>query len=171
MRQARTSRALRALVAAAALLTAGGAFADGFTAEIGPSWLFGRHVIDAHNPFATELALGYRFTPNLGIRASTVQDFDIAGGLDTSGRSRFAFSHAVQATYTTAIAPKLFVDGGLGIAKTHLDAPGGPVHVTEGVVSTGLQYRFATHFATELRYEWLTHTGTSALHLMLQVPF
>jgi hypothetical protein len=177
--QASASRSfqLKSVIAATALLLAGHAVAGTFMGEAGLAYGNGGQIANGgsggRHDLVLDAAFGYRFDTNLGVRALFLSDTDPFRGLFATDRS-FDDFFGVQATAYLPLAPHVNFMGGLGIGQTSLNMGGdGQRHqsVGDGVVSAGLQYQFARHYAMELHADYLTHTGESMVGLQFQVPF
>ncbi len=170
------SRLASIALASAALLVAGGARADGtYVAELGVGPLTGKEVHKGGNSGHSgewNAAFGYELSNGLGVRAMAIGDFNVARGFLSTDRSFDNFV-GVEATGSVELAPKLNLKGGLGIGRSNLDeGPYGAHKITsDGVLSVGLQYRFATHYAMELRVDHLTSSDVTSVGLQFQVPF
>ena len=172
------SFALKRLVAAAALMVAGHAFAGDFLAEIGVGYGSGGNIDVNDRGHRDSLllngAFGYRFDTNFGVRALLITDADPVRGFDEYDRSFDDFL-GVQATVYVPVAQQLKMMGGLGLGQTRLDDGGfgdrGHQTVGDGVVSAGLQYQFSRHYAMELHADYLTHTHESSIGVTFQIPF
>jgi hypothetical protein len=83
--------------------------------------------------------------------------------LETSRRAR------VVAAASLLVAGGAFAEGTFtpepGIAQTSDELK------TDAILSIGLQWRPASHYATEVRFDHLTATGTNVIGLQFQVPF
>ena len=172
-----TSRLARMAIATAALFTAGSAFAEGtVTPEFGIGSGSGKQIGIAgdRQTFTYNLGLGYEMENGLGGRIVAIADGDLVRGILAVERSFDNFV-GVQATYALPLRDKLKVTGGLGIGRTKLDDGngGGPTSrsITDGILSAGLQYRFAKHYAMELRVSHLTSSGVTSTALQAQFPF
>jgi hypothetical protein len=164
---------LRALAAAALLLAAAtGVRAEGFYIEAGPSTLHGQHIDTSHNPFGLALGAGYQATPHLGARGVLIVD-QFRHLFGPGAIQNFHEFVGAEATATTPITAYFDLEGALGAGCTHLNGgdPPSTRTLTEGIVSAGIGHRASDHFAMALRYDWLTHTGTSAVTLVFNVPF
>jgi hypothetical protein len=171
-----TSRIARTAAAAAAFFIAGSAFADGtFTPELGFGQTSGKHVLSgdgtqrSRDPAFTA-AFGYELENGFGARVMAIGDFDIQTAFGTTTYNTFDNFVGVQATGKYALADKLALRGGIGIGRSNLVGNGHEL-VTDGIVSIGLQWRPARHYAMEARYDRLTRTGTNLFSLQFQVPF
>ena len=174
----KTLRLARTAVAAATLATAGSAFADGtFTPELGFAHTTGKHVLsgDGHghsDSLAVTGAFGYELDNGFGARLMAIGDFDFAHAFGATEQSFDNFV-GVQATGKFALAHTLNLRGGVGVGRTRLadNSPERHEMVTDGVLSLGLQWRPADHFAMELRVDHLTASDTTTVGLQFQVPF
>lgn len=172
----KTSRLARCAVAAAAVLLAGNAFAEGtFLPEVGIGYGQGKHIDGTQNTLMFTGAFGYHLDNGLGARVLWMGDFDPFRNLASNERSFDQFT-GVQAVAYLPLAPKLNFMGGLGIGRTSLNIgvanlPNGVEHVTDGLVSAGLQWKFGRHYAMEVQVDYLTKTSTSNVVLLAQVPF
>jgi hypothetical protein len=173
----KTSNLVRGALAAASLLIAGGAFAEGtFTPELGFGVATGKHVIqgdgrgDAHDPAFTA-AFGYEMDNGLGARLMAIGDFDVSKTFVPEQRSFDNFV-GVQVTDKIRLADAFNLRGGIGIGRSNLEGDAvGHQLVTDGVLSLGLQWRPGPHYAMEVRADHLTTTGTTVFALQFQVPF
>ena len=172
----KTSRLARLAVAAAALFITTGAFAEGtFTPELGFAQTSGKHVLDgdgterSRDPAFTA-AFGYELENGFGARVMAIGDFDIQTAFGTVNYRTFDNFVGVQATGRFALADKFNLRGGIGIGRSNLVGDGHEL-VTDGVISVGLQWRPAAHYAMEVRVDRLTKTGTNVIGLQFQVPF
>ena len=68
------------------------------------------------------------------------------------------------------LASILNLRGGVGIGRSLLTGDGHELK-TDGIPSGGLQWRPASHYAMEVRFDHLTSTGTNVIGLQFQVPF
>ncbi len=172
----KTLRLARCAVTAVAVLLAGNAFAEGtFLPEVGIGYGQGKHIDGTQNTLMFTGAFGYHLDNGIGARVLWMGDFDPFRGLGTGERSFDQFT-GVQAVAYLPLAPKLNFMGGLGIGQTSLNVgvantSNGVEHVTDGVVSAGLQWTFVRHYAMEVHVDYLTKTGTSNIVLLAQVPF
>ena len=172
----KTSRLARSAVAAAALFVTASAFADGtYVAELGVSHLGGKEVHKGGNSgdsAAWSAAFGYELPNGLGARVMALGDLNPVRGFLSTDRSFDNFI-GVQATGSFEVAPKLNLKGGLGIGRSNLDEGPNDDHkiTSDGVLSVGLQYRFATHYAMELRVDLLTSSNVTSAGVQFQVPF
>ena len=171
-----TSHILRAAVAAAALVVSCGAFAEGtFTPELGFGQTSGKHVLygdgtqRGRDPAFTA-AFGYELENGFGARVMAIADFDIQTAFGPNTYRTFDNFVGVQATGKVALVDKLALRGGIGIGRSNLVGDGHEL-VTDGIVSVGLQWRPASHYAMELGFDHLTRTGTNVFDLQFQVPF
>ena len=171
-----TSRLASIAIAAIALLAAGGARAEGtYVAELGVGHLAGKEVHKGGNSGdsgALNAAFGYELSNGLGVRAVAIGDINPVRGFFSTDRSFDNFV-GVQATGSVELAPKLNLKGGLGIGRSNLDeGPDGAHKITsDGLLSVGVQYRFATHYAMELRADHLTSSDVTSVGVQFQVPF
>jgi hypothetical protein len=172
----KTSHVMRAAVAAAVLVASGGAFAEGtFTPELGFGQTSGKHVLQGDgtqrgHDLAFTAAFGYELENGYGARAMAIGDFDIQTAFGPNTYRTFDNFVGVQATGKVALASALNLRGGLGIGRSNLVGDGHEL-VTDGIVSVGLQWRPASHYAMEVRFDYLTKTGTNLIGLQFQVPF
>ncbi len=161
-------------LAAAALLAAPAAFAEGFQYEVG----LGRaHTsqsgVDGGTAIVIDAALGYRFTPDVGVRAMFAGQFAgnaVGGGVQPS----FKDFGGVEATGHAELSPQWNAMGGLGIGQVnYADAFDGTSKAsqTTPVLSTGLQWKPRRHFAMELHADYLTSAKTLNWALLFQIPF
>jgi hypothetical protein len=169
----RTSR----LAAAAALLIAGSAFAEGtFVPEVGLSYIKGKQVESGtgttgnRNSWALGAAFGYEFDNGLGVRALAFGDMQPFRGVGATRRTFDNFV-GVQATGSLPLASQLNLKGGLGVGRTNLDQGPNSDTRTDAILSIGLQWRIAKHYAMELRVDHLTASATTSAGLQFQVPF
>ena len=172
----KASRLVRGAAAAAAFLLAGSAFAEGaFLPEVGFGYGQGKRIDSTHNTLLFNGAFGYHLDNGLGARVLWLGDFDPFRGLSADQRSFDQFT-GVQATAYLPIATRFNFMGGLGVGRTSLNvgiagSPNGVEHVTDGVVSAGLQWNIVRHYAMEVHVDYLTKTGPSNIVLLAQVPF
>ena len=170
----KTSSLARSAVACAAFLIAGNAFADGtFTPEFGIAQTSGKNVRDlegrSHDPAITA-AFGYELDNGFGARVMAIGDFDIQTDFGPNNYRTFDNFVGVQATGKLALANALNLRGGVGIGRSMLSGDGHELKA-DGILSVGLQWRPASHYAMELRFDHLTSTGTNVIGLQFQVPF
>ncbi len=170
----KTSSLVRGAVACAAFLIAGSAFAEGtFTPEIGIAQTSGKNVRDidgrSHDPALTA-AFGYELDNGLGARVMTIGDFNVQTDLGPNDYRTFDNFIGVQATGKLALANTLNLRGGLGLGRSMLSGDGHELR-TDGILSVGLQWRPASHYAMEVRFDRLTTTSTNVIGLQFQVPF
>ena len=170
----KTSSLVRSVVACATFLIAGSAFADGtFTPEIGVAQTSGKNVRDidsrTHDPAITA-AFGYELDNGFGARVMAIGDFDIQTDFGPNDYRTFDNFIGVQATGKYALGNQLALRGGIGIGRSMLSGDGHELK-TDGILSVGLQWRPASHYAMEVRYDHLTTTGTNVIGLQFQVPF
>ena len=168
------SHPARTAAAAVALLVAGNTFAEGtFTPELGIAQTSGRNVVDiagrSRDPAITA-AFGYELDNGLGVRVMAIGDFDVQTDFGPNDYRTFDNFVGVQATGKFALADRFNLRGGLGIGRSNLVGNGHELK-TDGIVSVGLQWRPANHYAMELRFDHLTATGTNVIGLQFQVPF
>ena len=170
----KTSSLARSAVACAAFLIAGSAFAEGtFTPEIGVAQTSGKNVRDAagrsHDPAITA-AFGYELDNGFGARVMAIGDFDIQTDFGANDYRTFDNFVGVQATGKYALGNQFALRGGVGIGRSMLSGDGHELK-TDGILSVGLQWRPASHYAMEVRFDHLTTTGTNVIGLQFQVPF
>ena len=170
----KTSSLARSALACAAFLIAGSAFADGtFTPEIGVAQTSGKNVRDlegrSHDPAITA-AFGYELDNGFGARVMAIGDFDIQTDFGANDYRTFDNFVGVQATGKVALANALNLRGGIGLGRSMLSGDGHELK-TDGILSVGLQWRPASHYAMEVRFDHLTTTGTNVIGLQFQVPF
>ena len=170
----KTSRRVRGVVAAASLLVAGGAFAEGtFTPELGIAQTSGKNVRDidgrSRDPAITA-AFGYELDNGFGARVMAIGDFDIQTAFGPNDYRTFDNFIGAQATGKYALGNQLALRGGVGIGRSMLSGNGHELK-TDGILSVGLQWRPASHYAMEVRFDHLTTTGTNIIGLQFQVPF
>lgn len=184
-----TSRLARSAAAVAALVIAGTASAQAqpspngtFTAEAGISYLSGKSLafrdVDSsdRDSRGLNLAFGWEHPSGFGVRALYISDLQFRSVPFVRPEKSFDDFIGVEATGSLPLASTLNLKGGLGIGRSRLDdgfdgSHGDSSHDTDGVLSAGLQWRPARHFALELRVDHLTKTGITATSLMAQVPF
>lgn len=170
----KTSRLVRGVVAAASLLVTGGAFAEGtFTPELGIAQTSGKNVRDidgrSRDPAFTA-AFGYELDNGFGARVMAIGDFDIQTAFGPNDYRTFDNFIGAQATGRYALGNKFALRGGVGIGRSMLSGNGHELK-TDGILSIGLQWRPASHYAMEVRFDHLTATGTNVIGLQFQVPF
>lgn len=170
----KTSRLARGIAAAASLLVAGGAFAEGtFTPELGIAQTSGRNVRDidgrSRDPAFTA-AFGYELDNGFGARVMAIGDFNIQTAFGPNDYRTFDNFIGAQATGRYALGNQLALRGGVGIGRSMLSGNGHELK-TDGILSIGLQWRPANHYAMEVRFDHLTATGTNVIGLQFQVPF
>ena len=170
----KTSSLARSAVACAAFLIAGSAFAEGtFTPEIGVAQTSGKNVRDAagrsHDPAITA-AFGYELDNGFGARVMAIGDFDIQTDFGANDYRTFDNFIGAQATGKVALGNQFALRGGVGIGRSMLSGDGHELK-TDGILSVGLQWRPASHYAMEVRFDHLTTTGTNIIGLQFQVPF
>jgi Outer membrane protein beta-barrel domain len=181
-----TSRLVRLAAAMAALVVAGAASAQTepsprgtFTGEVGLSYLTGKTLayrdIDPsdRDSRGLNLAVGWEHPSGFGVRALFIGDLQFRSIPFVTPEKSFDNFIGVQATGSLPLAESFKLKGGLGLGRSRLDdgTGGDGSHETDGVISAGLQWRPASHFALELRVDHLTKTGITATSLMAQVPF
>ena len=172
-----TSCLTRVAVVAAALFATTGAFAEGtFTPELGIGYGGGKEVGvagDRQSMFATA-AFGYTAENGVGGRLIAIADVNIVRGVFFTQRSFDNFV-GLQGTMAVPLADKLKLVGGLGLGRTHLDDGDGgasdSASITDGILTAGLQYRFAHHYAMEVQVSHLTASNLTTATLQFQVPF
>ena len=170
----KTSSLARSAVACAAFLIAGSALAEGtFTPEIGIAQTNGRNVRDiagrSRDPAITA-AFGYELDNGLGARVMVIGDYDIQTDFGPNDFRTFDNFIGVQGTGKVALSNQFALRGGVGIGRSLLTGDGHELR-TDGIVSVGLQWHPASHYAMEVRYDHLTSTGTNIIGLQFQVPF
>ncbi len=172
----KTSLLARIAIASGALFIAGNACAEtGYVAELGVGHLSGKEVHKGGNTDSSielNAAFGVEFDDGLGARVVALGDAKPFRGLWSTDRSFDNFI-GVEATGSYEIAPKLNLKGGLGIGRSNLDEGVDDAHklIADGLVSVGLQYRFARHYAMELRVDHLTSSGVTSAGVQFQIPF
>jgi hypothetical protein len=170
----KTSRRVRGIAAAASLLVAGGAFAEGtFTPELGFAQTSGKNVRDIDGrsrDLAFTAAFGYELDNGFGARVVAIGDFDIQTAFGSNDYRTFDNFIGAQATGKYALGNQLALRGGVGIGRSMLSGNGHELK-TDGILSIGLQWRPASHYAMEVRFDHLTATGTNVIGLRFQVPF
>ena len=172
----KTSRVARTAAAAAAFFIAGSAFADGtFTPELGFGQTSGKHVVSgdgtqrSRDPAFTA-AFGYELDNGFGARVMAIGDFNIQTAFGSNDYRTFDNFIGAQATGKYALGNQLALRGGVGIGRSMLSGNGHELK-TDGILSIGLQWRPASHYAMEVRFDHLTATGTNIIGLQFQVPF
>ena len=170
----KASSRVRGSVAAASLLVAGGAFAEGtFTPELGIAQTSGKNVVDiagrSRDPAITA-AFGYELDNGFGARVMAIGDFNIQTDFGPNDYRTFDNFIGAQATGRYALGNQLALRGGVGIGRSMLSGNGHELK-TDGILSVGLQWRPASHYAMEVRFDHLTATGTNVIGLQFQVPF
>jgi hypothetical protein len=172
----KTTRLARSAIAAAALFIVGSAFAEGtFTPELGFGQTSGKHVLagdgtERSRDPAFLAAFGYELDNGLGARVMAIGDFNVQTAFGPNSYRTFDNFVGVQATGKYALGNQLALRGGLGIGRSNLVGDGHEL-VIDGIVSVGLQWRPASHYAMEARFDHLTKTGTNVIGLQFQVPF
>ena len=170
----KTSRRVRGIAAAASLLVAGGAFAEGtFTPELGFAQTSGKNVRDIAGrtrDLAFTAAFGYELDNGFGARVMAIGDFNIQTAFGSNDYRTFDNFIGAQATGKYALGNQLALRGGVGIGRSMLSGNGHELK-TDGILSIGLQWRPASHYAMEVRFDHLTATGTNVIGLQFQVPF
>jgi opacity protein-like surface antigen len=154
------------LLAAAALLSAPAAFAAGWQGEVG--------IGTATDAAAViDLAFGYRFTPNVGVRAMFAGELS-GNRIGAAEEPSFRDITGLEATGHAEISPQFNVMGGLGAGRVSYD------HAFDGaskdsettpVLSAGLQWHPRQHFAMELHVDYLSAAEVTNVALMFQIPF
>jgi hypothetical protein len=170
----KTSRLVCGVVTAASLLAAGSAFAEGtFTPELGIAQTSGKNVRDidgrSRDPAITA-AFGYELDNGFGARVMAIGDFNIQTAFGPNDYRTFDNFIGAQATGKYALGNQLALRGGIGIGRSMLSGNGHELK-TDGILSIGLQWRPASHYAMEVRFDHLTATGTNVIGLQFQVPF
>ena len=173
----KTSNLVRGAVAAASLLIAGGALAEGtFTPEIGIGYGSGKQIgiPGDRQTFTYNVGFGYTDVSGFGARAVVIADGDLVRGVFTDTRSFDNFVGA-EATYSLPLQDRLKLTGGLGVGRTKLDDGNGGVansgSITDGLLSLGLQFKVHAHYAMELRVSHLTSSNVTSTTLQAQFPF
>ena len=173
----KTSRLVRGAVACAVLFVGSSAFAEGtFTPEIGIGHGSGKQIgiPGDRTTWTYNVGFGYTDASGFGARAVVIADGDIVRGVFIDNRSFDNFVGA-EATYSLPLQERLHLTAGLGIGRTKLDdGDGGTANsgtITDGLISLGLQYRFNTHYAMELRASHLTSSDVTSVTLQAQFPF
>ena len=167
-------RAAARLLAAAALCTAPAAFAEGFQADIGlGSANSSQSGVHAQSAIIIDLGFGYRFTPNVGVRALAFGEFagNRIGGADQPSLKDFT---GLEATGHAALAPNINAMGGLGLGTvSYFSAFDGSAKSsqTTPVLSGGLQWKPRQHFAMELHADYLTSAKVLNYALLFEIPF
>ena len=172
-----TSIATTVAAAMAALFVSATAFAEGtFTPEIGIGHGSGKQigVPGDRSTWTWNVGFGYTADNGFGARVVTIADGDIVRGFLVDERTFDNFVGA-EATYALPLRDRLKLTGGLGVGRTKLDDGNGGTAdsktLTDGLLSLGLQYRFGTHYAMELRASHLTSSGVTSTTLQAQIPF
>ncbi len=170
----KTSRLARGAIAAAAFLIVGSAFAEGtFTPELGIAQTSGKNVLDiagrTRDPAITA-AFGYELDDGFGARVMAIGDFNIQTDFGPNDYRTFDNFIGAQATGKYALGNQLALRGGVGIGRSMLSGNGHELKA-DGILSIGLQWRPARHYAMEVRFDHLTTTGTNVIGLQFQVPF
>jgi hypothetical protein len=165
---------MRGVVAAASLLAAGSAFAEGtFLPELGIAQTSGKNVLDidgrSRDPAITA-AFGYELDNGFGARVMAIGDFNIQTAFGSNDYRTFDNFIGAQATGKYALGNQLALRGGVGIGRSMLSGNGHELK-TDGILSIGLQWRPASHYAMEVRFDHLTATGTNVIGLQFQIPF
>ncbi|HEY8972998.1 MAG TPA: hypothetical protein VIN75_02195 [Burkholderiaceae bacterium] len=174
----KTSFIARVAAGAAALVVSATASAEGtFAPELGIGWGGGKEVGiqgDRQSMFGTA-AFGYTADNGLGGRLILIADMNIVRGAFFTQERSFDNFIGVQGTMAVPLAERLKFVGGLGIGRTHLDDGSGGASdsaiITDGLVSAGLRYRFANHYAMEALVSHLTTSDLTTATLQFQVPF
>ncbi len=171
-------RLMKAAAAAVIVLSAGNAFAGTFVPELGIGKASGKDVSlsgeTSRDTWAYTAAFGYVSDIGLGARVIAIADGDPFRGFFANDRSFDNFV-GVQGTGQLPLGDKFRLTGGLGIGRTKLDTGNTSTTssqtITDGLVSVGLQWQPAPHFAMELRVQHLTTSSVTATSLQFQVPF
>jgi len=180
-----TSRLAKRAAAVAAAVIAGSASAQEpsgtLTPEIGVTYLHGttveRSADDSGGSGSAgyDLALGWEHPSGLGVRAMFMFDINPGRGLfqQPSGVKAFDDFYGVQATGSLPLNAAIKLKGGVGIGRTKLDVSPNTsgTNVTDGLLSLGLQWRIAQHYAMELRVDHLTKSQVTSTALQFQFPF
>jgi hypothetical protein len=162
------------VLAVAALCAAPAAFAEGFQAEVG---LGSAHTsqsgVDPESALVLDAAFGYRFTPNVGVRALAFGEFD---GNRIGGPQQPSFEDftGLEATGHAALASNVNLMGGLGIGTVswfHGFDGATKASQTTPVLSGGLQWKPRQHFAMELHADYLTSAKVLNYALLFEIPF
>jgi hypothetical protein len=170
----KTSSLVRGVAAAVSFLVAGSAFADGtFTPELGFAQTSGKNVRDIDGlsrDLAFTAAFGYELDNGFGARVMAIGDFNIQTDFGPNDYRTFDNFIGAQATGRYELGNRLALRGGVGIGRSMLSGNGHELK-TDGILSIGLQWRPASHYAMEVRFDHLTTTGTNVIGLQFQVPF
>ena len=176
----KTSNLVRGALAAASFLIAGSALAEGtWQPEIGWGQIAGGAVYRDNSGYSNrapsiDLAFGYRWDNGLGIRALYIGAVDpFKDFLVESPARSFNDFDGVQATGNFSLANKLDLTAGLGLGRTSLNhgQAGDHRELLEPVGSAGLRYQFFSHFALELKADYLARTHEHNVALMAEIPF
>ncbi len=181
----KTSHLAKSAAALAALVIAGSASAQQaegtFVPEFGMGYLHGATVERSNfDPggdasYSFNAAFGWEHPSGLGVRALFLFDGNPVRGLweDPSGIKAFDRFYGLQATGTLPVGEKFSLKAGAGIGRTRLnvspDTSGSDL--TDGVLSLGMQWRIARHYAMELRVDHLTKSQVTSTNLQFQFPF
>jgi hypothetical protein len=169
---------MKAAAAAAVLASAGNTFAATFVPELGIGKASGKDVNlsgeTSRDTWVYTAAFGVVSDIGLGARIITIADGDPFRGFFATDRSFDNFV-GVQGTGALPLGEKLKLTGGLGIGRTKLDTGNTSTvssqTITDGLLSVGLQWQPAQHFAMELRVQHLTTSSVTSTTLQFQVPF
>ena len=115
-------------------------------------------------------AFGYELDNGFGARVMAIGDFDIQTDFGANDYRTFDNFVGVQATGKYALGNQFALRGGVGIGRSMLSGNGHELK-TDAILSIGLQWRPANHYAMEVRFDHLTTTGTNIIGLQFQVPF
>ena len=171
-------RFMKAAAAAAIVLSTGSAFAGSFVPELGIGKASGKDVSlsgeTSRDTWTYTGAFGYVSDIGLGVRVVAIADGDPFRGFFATDRSFDNFV-GVQGTGALPLGEKFRLTGGLGLGRTKLDTGNTSTvssqTVTDGLLSVGLQWQPAQHFAMELRVQHLTTSSVTSTTLQVQVPF
>jgi hypothetical protein len=171
---ARGPRRAALALSTTALLWATTAHAGTVEPELGWGYATSANFAGTGDNGFVQWGLGYTLDNGIGVRVLGMGylDFDMLDGLGTTPRTVKDFI-GLQVMDHLALADQWSAMLGAGLGQTHYDLHGnaGTSHESEGIVSVGLAWKPAQHFALSLQYSYLTQSGVSNTALMCQVPF
>jgi hypothetical protein len=166
------SSAVRTL-ATAALLIAGTAHASTIVPELGIGRASGSAFEATGDSQVLQWGVGYYLDNGVGVRLMGFGDLDPTQGWLSTTRT-FNSTLGLQVVDQLPLGDRWVALLGAGVGRTRYNLPDNSTqseNETEGLVSVGVNWKPATHFALSLQYTYLTQSSVATLSLMAQVPF
>ncbi len=161
------------LAVAAALSASCAVHAGTVEPELGLGYATGSAFDVTGDTDVLQWGLGYSFDNGIGARVMGFGNLDPFEGWFSTVRTFDNFL-GVQAMDRIALGDQWAAMLAAGLGRTHYNLPEDSTqsaHETEGIVTVGLRWKPAKHFAMSLQYSYLTQSGVGNTALMCQVPF